>query len=579
MTAGAVTPPPNRSFKQRGSSALSYLILLAGIASIGVAAYMVVLCYTPLPWADGWGEIFAPAFGEKLLSLQWLWAQHNEHRLLIPKLFLIADLRLFRARQTFLLASIFVIQILHLCLLSWSMRALGGWRGPLWRAATGLAAFCLFCPTQWENLTWGFQTCFVLPPLFGTVSFVGLLLYWKHDSWKYVLLSLLAGLAAVLSLASGLVLLPLLTGAALALRLKKSVILTYATAAAAIILLYFHNYVRPAQNTDPVSSLHSPGKLLGYLASYFGSTWTVGSSWTHHNVQIAPWIGFIGLALWLIFALRVRRRDQQNSFPVLLVLLSVFCLGTAFLTALGRVTSGYSQAFSSRYQTVALLFWFSLGCLVLAFAQRWPQICAIAIQALLLLAMVRGALLLRFPLRDAREHAFQMRAATAALLTGIDDRQQISEANGAADQVLAVVPFMREQRLSIFAGDEAALFGSPLFPKISIANDDRCEAAIQAQTVFRDANGRVAGLRISGWVWDKQRRRPANTVLMVANGKVVGLGALGDWRPTIRAGHPEMNTSFIGFTAYANGAVGVTPYATLVGSPSQACEITSIVFK
>src|SRR5690348_1872970 len=134
-------------FAQRLESALSYVILLAGLVTAGIAAYMVVLCYTPLPWSDGWGEIFAPARGEKLLSLQWLWAQHNEHRLLIPRLFLIADLRLFRAQQTFLLASIFVIQLLHLCLLSWSMRALGGWRGSLWRAATGLSAFCRFCPT------------------------------------------------------------------------------------------------------------------------------------------------------------------------------------------------------------------------------------------------------------------------------------------------------------------------------------------------------------------------------------------------------------------------------------------------
>jgi hypothetical protein len=238
------------------------------------------------------------------------------------------------------------------------------------------------------------------------------------------------------------------------------------------------------------------------------------------------------------------------------------------------MAAGYGQAFASRYQTVALLFWFSVGCLVLAFAKRHWRFGAVAVQVLLLLVMVRGAFLLRFPLRDAREHAFQMRAATAALLTGINDRPQIAEA-GSADQVLAVVPFMREQRLSIFAGKQAALLGTDMYPMARVANDDRCEAEVQTETLFRDADGRLVGLRVSGWVWDKERRRPANTILMVARGKIVGLGAVGDWRPTVRADHREINTSFIGFTAYAKGGLdlGVTPYATVGGMPAKACEI------
>ena len=578
MTARAVTPRPIRSFEQRSTSALSYLVLFAGIATIAVAAYMVVLCYTPLPWSDGWGEIFAPASGEKLFSLSWLWAQHNEHRLFIPKLFLIVDLRLFRAQQTFLLGSIFVIQLLHLYLLSWSMRALGGWRGPVWRAATGLAAFCLFCPTQWENLTWGFQTCFVLPPLFGTLSFVGLLLYCKRDGWKFILLSLAAALAAVLSLASGLVLLPLLAAAAWMLRLKKSLALTYVLAAVATTLLYFRNYVLPGQNTDPVSSLRAPGKLLGYLASYFGSSLTVGRSWTHNNIQIAPWIGFIGLGLWLTFVLQVRRQEtKHNPFPFLLVLISVFCVGTALLTALGRVSSGYGQAFSSRYQTVALLFWWSLGCLVLASAQRLPRLGPALVQALLAIILVRGALLVRFPFRDAREQAFQNRAAAAALLTGIDDRKQLAEVHPAPEQVLRVVRFMREQRLSIFAGNEAALIGTLLYPLRIVANRNRCEAEVESPTILRDTAGPTVGMRISGWVWDTERRRPATKILLVASGKIVGLGAVGDWRPTVRADHPEMNASFIGFTAYAKDEFDavVTSYAVLDEGPRTVCEIST----
>src|ERR1035437_270737 len=198
----AVTgPKPETS---RASSILSYAILLGGILTTGVALYMVVVSYSSLPYWDGWMEVEYAASGGNVLSPAWLWERDNEHRLILPKLFLAADLRLFQGRQIFLLASILGIQLLHLALLSWSMRVLGGWRGALWRTGTGLAAFCLFYPSQWTNFVVGFQVCFVLPQLLATVSFVALLLYWTKSQqypeklWlTFLVVSILAAVGAV----------------------------------------------------------------------------------------------------------------------------------------------------------------------------------------------------------------------------------------------------------------------------------------------------------------------------------------------------------------------------------------------
>jgi hypothetical protein len=121
----------------------SYAILLGGLATIGFSAYLVVVSYSSLPYWDGWTQVSYAAHGGNPFTLDWLWKQHNEHRMPIPKLFLLADLRWFHARQVFLLASIFVIQLLQLWLLAWSMRVLGGWRGALWRTGIGLVAFCM----------------------------------------------------------------------------------------------------------------------------------------------------------------------------------------------------------------------------------------------------------------------------------------------------------------------------------------------------------------------------------------------------------------------------------------------------
>jgi hypothetical protein len=99
----------------QASTAFSWAILLAGIITIGVAAYMVVVSYSSLPWDDGWVQIDPMVSGINPLSLHWLWAQHDEHRVVFTKLFLLADLRLFHAGQAFLLTSILVIQFCFGC--------------------------------------------------------------------------------------------------------------------------------------------------------------------------------------------------------------------------------------------------------------------------------------------------------------------------------------------------------------------------------------------------------------------------------------------------------------------------------
>ncbi len=234
VTADNLTLPSNRKSSQSPASAvLSYAILLAGLLTAGAAVYMVIASYSSLPSTDGWEQIDTAMRGVNPLSPAWLWTQHNEHRMVVSKLFLAADLVLFRATQKFLLTSILVTQFLLLMVLAWSMRVLGGWRGAVWRTGVGIAAFCLFWPTQWENLVIGFSICFILLELFSTLSFVALILYWKHseqsddrEAWVYLLFSILAALGATYSLANGNLLWPLLFAAALLLRLRRAAVLS-----------------------------------------------------------------------------------------------------------------------------------------------------------------------------------------------------------------------------------------------------------------------------------------------------------------------------------------------------------------
>src|SRR5580765_5562165 len=57
-----------------------WLVLLAG-AGVFVGWYG-----PPTPYMDQWGEVVPVLSGEQPVTLQWLWAQHNEHRLPLAKL-------------------------------------------------------------------------------------------------------------------------------------------------------------------------------------------------------------------------------------------------------------------------------------------------------------------------------------------------------------------------------------------------------------------------------------------------------------------------------------------------------------
>jgi hypothetical protein len=57
-----------------------WLVLLAG-AGVFVGSYG-----PPTPYMDQWGEVVPVLSGEQPVTLEWLWAQHNEHRLPLAKL-------------------------------------------------------------------------------------------------------------------------------------------------------------------------------------------------------------------------------------------------------------------------------------------------------------------------------------------------------------------------------------------------------------------------------------------------------------------------------------------------------------
>jgi hypothetical protein len=280
------------------------------------------------------------------------------------------------------------------------------------------------------------------------------------------------------------------------------------------------------------------------------------------------------LMLWIV------RREQSGRLLLMLVLTLLFCVGTALLTALGRLHLGLVQAFTSRYQTVALLYWCDLGLLSLVafrdhgFARRLVLIA----QVCLLCILVRGAYLARYPIRQARWHGFQLNAAGAAMVTAVNDPRQLYYAGADLADIAMDINYLRQRQLSVFADSAYSWVGKPLLSISQLAPPNRCSGELQSAAILKDDRD-PGNLRLSGWAWDLHRRQPPSFIVTVIEGKVAGVGALGDWRPTVRAAHPYMKTSFIGFTAYVKGAEFRPPaevYAVLPGDPPQVCPIAAV---
>lgn len=553
-------------------SALSYAIVCGGMATIAVAVYTMVVSYSSLPWWDTWEYLSAIAHGTNPLSPDWLWRQHNEHRLVLQKLFFAIDLEVFRGRQIFLLSSIIVIQLLHVALWAWILRVLGGWRGALWLTGAGMMAFVIFCPAPWLNYTMGFQVCYVLSPLFATLSFAALLRYWRdgQSASKWLWLAIAAALGANYSLSNGnLVWLLLVTGA-LVLRLRRSAVLAIAVTGALSISLYFYHYVRPPQHADPIASLHEPLRLLTFWAAYFGSSW-VGAS-----VAIAAAIGAVGLTAAIVVVCRTRYYVRElRPIALLLAMACLFFMGTAINTAAGRLNFGLAMAFQNRYQTFALLFWGCLGLMVLDYifatgTRPYPLFVA---QVFLLAIFLRGGLLAERPIREARAHGFGLNVASAAFQSGIYEPSLLAQVSEHSDKLLSGLEYLREHRLSLFSGEESSLLGSPLEKSFKVAAAGSCAGRLEF-SIPRDFV--APGLYVAGWAWDRKHQRAPQEIVATIDDVITGVAVMGHRSGSAETADAEVTSHYAGFAGYARQpqpTAVLKVYAILQGSPPTACYL------
>jgi hypothetical protein len=317
------------------------------------------LHYSPIPFWDMWNGYID--FGNRLISGEpgIYFAQHNEHRIALSRVLFFIDLRYFNGDSSFLIATNLIL-LLATALTVARVAAHYNFQKRPSTLPTLLFAW-LLAWAQHENITWAFQSQFILAQL---LPLWGLLALHKSSEQAqggaFLLLACLLGISSAGTMANGVLALPVMTFYAVASgqALRRSALLAALSVLTAVA--YFAYFKQPAHHSGGLVGAIREGKvaeLLQYVCLYLGNPISFFFKGSQQAESIATICGGGILAMALFTAAKAAQHPKAHPMATLLVCYLGFLALTSVITAGGRISFGISQASSSRYATPALLFW------------------------------------------------------------------------------------------------------------------------------------------------------------------------------------------------------------------------------
>ena len=420
---------------------------------LGIAVIFVVLAviggyqhYTPIPFWDMWdGYVRAP-----LSFDNWgvWWAQHNEHRILLSRLFFYADLNYFNGASWFLIIVNYVLVgcVAFIFWLIWREQS----QGKNQFVGFFLIAWSFYW-TQKPNFTWAFQSQFIMAQLLPLVSF-----YLLHKSISslqsgrgFFCLAAVVGVLSGWTMINGIITLPLMVIYAFVVGASGRRIIVLAVLGALNAWWYFHDFYFPPghyQGSFIGGILENPVVFLHYIVVYAGSPFYHITSGGVSGMWIARIMGVLLIVGSGIFTILELRKGRQSTLTLMLLLFILYIGGTMVGTAGGRLIFGVENALAERYQTPALMAWAALFTIV---ATRWDwNRRLLAVLFFVLIGLMWDE---QHSARKAQptKH-LEQGVAMLAVELGIKDEQQIATIYPIADKVLNGTIRQNREDISIF---------------------------------------------------------------------------------------------------------------------------------
>lgn len=536
---------PNLSALKRFQGGWYVLLPLAGACiPVLLIAAMVARYGVNVPFWDQWELVRLldkAATGQ--LTFRDFWEQHNEHRIVFPRVVMLALASVTRWDIRYELAANIVVALgvlgMLALLIERTVRPVAPGLTSWLILAASLSTFSL---TQWENWLWGWQLQIFMNALAAVVS-VWALARWG-PRWPGLALAIFAATAGTLSFATGLILLALVplgliiapqfdqgTG-----RLKR---LAFAGAGVVgVVTLYLNGFHLNPVHPTPLFLFSHPLSYAHYILIYLGSglgAWskTVSASWGAMGIVTFVWCG-----AWLWTRSRAYRH-------ILLpwILLGLYGILSGFMTGIGRAGFGEGQGMASRYITISSLFWVSLIVIVVlaithlledGIVSRTRSLAVVAVAAsLITLAGVSyGASWIHAKAALESRSGALLRSGECLLYYDMAPDEclgvlfpDVVRLRKAAQRLetLSFGPFAQsrlEQLLSwytVVSGPEPAGWIDEVAVHEGQVNQTR----------------RSGDVVVSGWAMDPFSRSPAASVLVVVGDQVMGRAATGQQRADV----------------------------------------------
>jgi hypothetical protein len=440
--------------KLLGLAILILTLLPPLILVVNVAKYHV-----DVPFWDQWN--FVPLLGKSYqegVTFQDLWGQHNEHRLLFPRLIMLGLAHASRYNIVWELVVIIILAAAIFVLLwhqfSKTIRALG-YSGFPW--VVPLFSLLVFSLGQSENWLWGWQIQIFLNVLAAIAGFV--LLGGRTFRWGKFWWALGFGIVATYSFANGLIFWPLgflaiILAPPRSKQPKALALSAWAVATIGVAASYIYQFRYESPSGKPWTQfLNQPGEYLQYLFKYLGRP-------VINYEEYALALGIIGLLLFGFSSLSFffkKRGKVQAILPFFLF--GLYSIGCGLLTGIGRVGFGSAQAMSGRYVPFSALIWVSNCAFLYILSQEIrarmralpPRILSFAgigvLSFIILFGIARTSY--RVGHRVFKSYHSRMLPARSELLRG-EDEQLLLRLYIDADYVRRGIEVLKKHGLSVF---------------------------------------------------------------------------------------------------------------------------------
>lgn len=332
-------------------------VWLASLIPVCVALFVCFHFGFQAPYMDQWElvPLLEKAFSGQLAPGD-VWAQHNVHRIPIPKLIMLGLARLshWDTRWERAVSMAFALTAAAL-LLRIVLRAHLKTPNAPWTWLLVVSLF--FSPAQWENLLWGWHLLIYLNVLGAILVCWGLPA--AGTARMGIPVAVAGAVLAVFSYGNGLILLPV--GLAVLIlkqcppRMRALPTLAFWCAVSMLIGgSYIWGFQKPSYDPSYAGVVTSPAQYAYYVAAYLGAPLAT------FDTRPAAMFGAAGLiAFTVLFAVRIRRQEIADAM-LPLDGLALYAIGTAFLTATARTGFGVVQALSPRYLAFSSLLWIAL---------------------------------------------------------------------------------------------------------------------------------------------------------------------------------------------------------------------------